>query len=642
MWLESIAPGGSHAAASVRTHDDREDPMVAAKVFLICSWAALRIKILTWVDISRTFLHRLLRKHNPTMEKYRPALSPTQNKFGNRVPKQVQRCLPLYLGVLFFLILITNLDLLTPSSADVAKRGVGSKKGVSKAGSALATIPDAFPKKIWQTWKVDVLAFEERDLGRARTWTANNPGYRYEVLTDNNDMYYVETHFGPEGLDRPDIVDMYRALTARIIKADLLRYLIMYVEGGVYADIDVENLKPIDRWLPKRFSEKEVDIVIGVEVDEPTFAMHPILGQKSRSFCQWTFMSKPGNPFMLRLIDGILAWLNGIAKKEGKEIGEIVLDFDEVLTGTGPSAFTTAALAEMSAREGKDVTWETFHNLDEAILIQGMLVLNVEAFAAGQGHSDSGNHKSRFALVKHRYHASAWTDAHPRHTHPAYGEVEKCNWNPECVAMWDVNVAAYDQLSETDKAKLIEIKKANDEVERVKAEQESRFLEALEKQEAAKPKFDMPVLEPGPPGGQTPFADGAAAPGPDLGALPDAVVGPAPEAGLVNLAPAGPADAADAFPADDKLAAAEKLAATAASPADDKLAAAEKLAATAEKPATDALAATEKVVVAAEKLADEKTAAAAKEKTAADKAGDVKAATQEQKQAKNASSPKAA
>jgi mannosyltransferase OCH1-like enzyme len=63
-----------------------------------------------------------------------------------------------------------------------------------------------FPRKIWQIWKVDPLAFEDRDLSLARTWIEKNPSYRYEVLTDSNDLSYVETHFGPTRLNRPDIV----------------------------------------------------------------------------------------------------------------------------------------------------------------------------------------------------------------------------------------------------------------------------------------------------------------------------------------------------------------------------------------------------------------------------------------------------
>ena len=315
-----------------------------------------------------------------------------------------------------------------------------------------------FPRKIWQSWKVDPTRFESRDVERARTWTVKNPGHRYEVLTDDNADYYVEHHYGPLGLNRPDIVNTYKSLNARIIKSDLLRYLIMYVEGGVYADIDVEAIRPIKRFIPKIYDEAEVDMVIGIEVDEPTFAAHPVLGSKAQSFCQWTFMCKPRLPVMMRLIENIMRWLHDLSTKQGKPISELYLDFNEVLTGTGPSAFTIAILAEMSKTTGNPVRWNRFTGLTEAKLVGGVLVLPVEAFAAGTGHSDSGNHKGKGAMVKHHFHASSWPSKHPRFKHPVYGEVEKCNWDLECVKLWDANTAFFDNLPEEERLEIISIK----------------------------------------------------------------------------------------------------------------------------------------------------------------------------------------
>lgn len=325
-----------------------------------------------------------------------------------------------------------------------------------------STSTGRFPRKIWQTWKVDPLDFEERDLTVARTWTLKNPGHRYEVLTDENDMAYVETHFGPSGLNRLDIVHMYQSIEAKIIKADLLRYLVMYVEGGVYTDIDVEALRPIDRFIPGRYDEKSIDMVIGVEIDQPEFNNHTILGKKSQSFCQWTFMCKPRLPVMMKLIDNIMKWLREVAERQKVPLSKIELDFDEVISGTGPSAFTKAILAEMEVRSGHEVDWRCFHNLGESKLLGGILVLTVEAFAAGQGHSDSGNHNAKTALVKHHYHASGWPTAHPRYSHPIYGEVEKCNWDAECVKLWDANKAAFEALSPEEQAKQIALKEAAD------------------------------------------------------------------------------------------------------------------------------------------------------------------------------------
>lgn len=173
-------------------------------------------------------------------------------------------------------------------------------------------------------------------------------------------------------------------------------------------------------------------------------------------------MCKPGLPLMLQLVDNIIDWLNDVAKKQKKPVSAITLDFDEVLSGTGPSAFTLAVLKEMSRREGREISWDNFHALAESRLIGGILVLTVEAFAAGQGHSDSGNHDARGALVKHRYHASSWPLNHPRYSHPVYGEVERCNWESECVKLWDVNKAAFEKLSPEEQAKMITIKEVAD------------------------------------------------------------------------------------------------------------------------------------------------------------------------------------
>jgi mannosyltransferase OCH1-like enzyme len=273
-----------------------------------------------------------------------------------------------------------------------------------RAGPDESDRVEGFPKKIWQSWKTDPLNFEQRNFDTARTWTSINPGYRYEVLTDHNALLYVEEKFGPQGFNRPDIVELYRTVNATIVKADLLRYMIMYAEGGVYADIDVEALKPVDRFIPARYSPADVDMVIGVEIDQPEFRDHPILGQKCMSFCQWTFMCRPRLPVMLQLIENIKTWLSEIASQQQVSISDVALDFDAIISGTGPSAFTAAVLAEMNKDRPsqEEITWSHFHELDESRIVNRVLVLDVEKFAAGQGHSNSGNHGSRSALVKHR------------------------------------------------------------------------------------------------------------------------------------------------------------------------------------------------------------------------------------------------
>jgi mannosyltransferase OCH1-like enzyme len=377
-----------------------------------------------------------------------PRLAVSPSSFRNRVPTQMRRCLPLYFACIFVVLIILNADIFGAISRPrVFKRSAKVSPGLGDSG---------FPKKIWQTWKMDPFSFDERDSNTAKTWPTKNPGHRYEVLTDSNDMAYVEQYYGRNGLNRIDIVDMYQAINSPIVKADLLRYLVMYAEGGIYADIDVEALRPISRFIPERYNEKDIDLVVGVEIDQPEFKDHPILGQKSQSFCQWTFMARPRLPVMLKLVETIMAWLSDLAREQGVPISEVKLDFDAIITGTGPSAFTTAVLDDINTRNrGPPISWRHFHNMDESKLVNRVLVLDVEAFAAGQGHSDSGNHDSRSALVKHHYHASNWPSRHPRFSHPIFGEVEQCNWDAECVRKWDDDVKSFKALPDDQQQQLI-------------------------------------------------------------------------------------------------------------------------------------------------------------------------------------------
>lgn len=383
------------------------------------------------------------------------------------IPLRLRRLANIYAVVVCVLLLFVHLSMSSGSAA------------AHRAATAVGNVHSDFPHKIWQTWKVNPLEFAEREHNTAYSWLSHNPDYQYEVLTDGNEYAYVDFHFGPEGFNRPDIVDFYRNVRATIVRADLLRYMIMFADGGIYADIDVEALKPMSKFIPDRYNKRDIDMVIGVEIDEPDWKDHPILGQKSRSFCQWTFMSKPQNPIMMRLIEQIMAWLHKVADEQKCSISNVELDFDEIITGTGPSAFTNAILAHINrGRSGRDVvTWDHFHDMSESKLIGGVLVLTVEAFAAGQGHSDSGNHDARSALVRHHYHASNWPSRHPRYRHPVYGEVEKCNWDDECVRNWDKDVAEFKKKPESEQRKII------DDHDREVKEQEEKEKAARKKKE---------------------------------------------------------------------------------------------------------------------------------------------------------------
>jgi hypothetical protein len=86
-----------------------------------------------------------------------------------------------------------------------------------------------------------------------------------------------------------------------------------------------------------------------------------------------------------------------------------------------------------------------------------------------------------------------------------YGEVEKCNWEVECVKMWDYNTALFDGLTEEEKQKLIIEKNQADMQKQAEDEAFARKLEAYEAaraaQEVANPAMPVEAFPPAQPQG---------------------------------------------------------------------------------------------------------------------------------------------
>jgi mannosyltransferase OCH1-like enzyme len=96
------------------------------------------------------------------------------------------------------------------------------------------------PAILHQTWKSAQLP---GDLERYRaSWKALNPALDHRFYDDAACLQFVCAEF-------PQYVGLYRSLPFAIQRADLFRYLAVYRHGGIYADVDMECLRPIARFL---------------------------------------------------------------------------------------------------------------------------------------------------------------------------------------------------------------------------------------------------------------------------------------------------------------------------------------------------------------------------------------------------------
>ena len=93
------------------------------------------------------------------------------------------------------------------------------------------------PKLIHQTWKTERIP--QKWVPFAEKVKTLNPGWSYKLWSDQDNEEFVRKEF-------PDFYRVFSDFPRKIMRADTIRYLILYKLGGVYLDLDYEVLKPFD------------------------------------------------------------------------------------------------------------------------------------------------------------------------------------------------------------------------------------------------------------------------------------------------------------------------------------------------------------------------------------------------------------
>ncbi len=96
------------------------------------------------------------------------------------------------------------------------------------------------PKILHQTWKNNELSpfFAELQT-RLRSL---HPDWEYRLWTDEDNRALVAQSY-------PDMLSLYDALPKNVMRADVIRYLILDNVGGVYCDLDYEVVRPLDEMV---------------------------------------------------------------------------------------------------------------------------------------------------------------------------------------------------------------------------------------------------------------------------------------------------------------------------------------------------------------------------------------------------------
>lgn len=107
--------------------------------------------------------------------------------------------------------------------------------------------PPRLPKIIHQQWKTDKIPegmFSQYSLQWKKLFP--EPEYKHILWTDKSGRKLIEEHF-------PWFLEVYDKYPINIQRADSMRYFILYMYGGIYADLDYEpfvnfwEALPVDR-----------------------------------------------------------------------------------------------------------------------------------------------------------------------------------------------------------------------------------------------------------------------------------------------------------------------------------------------------------------------------------------------------------
>ena len=135
-----------------------------------------------------------------------------------------------------------------------------------------------------KTWFEDISKEKYPNMSRLiESW--KNSGWEYVFYDDNASENFLSMHFPPE------VREAYDALIPGAFKADLFRYCVLLIHGGVYADMDVLLESNLDNSIPP-------DVGFLTPIDEPGIKV-------SHRMCLWNGLLAvaPGHPIIVRVVE---------------------------------------------------------------------------------------------------------------------------------------------------------------------------------------------------------------------------------------------------------------------------------------------------------------------------------------------------
>lgn len=204
---------------------------------------------------------------------------------------------------------------------------------------------------IWQIWSSTDTSqkdeFPETCISLVDRWKDANSDYEHHLVNINEVQKWVQEELS----DVPEVVVALDSLPDERIKMEFLKYLLVYIRGGLYADIDTIDIRPLEDWKAVFLASEAPTpprLAIGIASDFNHDNWQDYYNRRI-VFSTSLFMSKQHHPFLAALI----ARITSIALKEPDLIAttdwRVALylhdaNGDPTVQFTGPSIFSDVFL----------------------------------------------------------------------------------------------------------------------------------------------------------------------------------------------------------------------------------------------------------------------------------------------------------
>lgn len=143
------------------------------------------------------------------------------------------------------------------------------------------------PRIVHQTWFEPVTKEKYPNMSRLIE-SFRQSGWQYEFYDDDRAAQFISAHFPPQ------VREAYDAIIPGAFKADLFRYCVLLIVGGVYADMDI---------LLESNLDESVHPTVGFMVPQDSPGM--TIGHRH---CLWNGLmaAAPGHPFLAKTVENVV------------------------------------------------------------------------------------------------------------------------------------------------------------------------------------------------------------------------------------------------------------------------------------------------------------------------------------------------